>query len=141
MYAGTSAGAITATLFAAFAQLPPAEQARQVLDLWRSISVSEVYRSPLLTLPDVAAHCLGQTLRLPGVRLTHLLDTAPLQRTVHRAIDSKRLRDNIAEERVTLAIVTTSGIDNRTAAPVGIRGFPCPCVMLITETVTREWTP
>ena len=48
-----------------------------------------------LTLPDVAAHCLGRNLAAARVRPTHLLDTAPLQRTVHRAIDSKRLEDNI----------------------------------------------
>ena len=95
VYIGSSAGAITATLFVALTHLPPADQARQVLDLWRTISVSEVYRSPLITLPGVAAHLVGQLLRLPGVRLTRLLDTAPLRRTAQQAIDLQRLRDNI----------------------------------------------
>ncbi|HZE16284.1 MAG TPA: patatin-like phospholipase family protein [Mycobacterium sp.] len=114
VYVGSGAGAITATLYAASAHLPPAEQAQQVLDLWGTICVSEVYRSPLITLPGVAAHLVGQVSRLPRVRLTHLLDTAPLRRTVQHAIDLPRLRDNIADHSLTLAVVTTSGNDNRT---------------------------
>jgi len=51
------------------------------------MSVSEVYRSLLFTLPGVTARLVGQTLRLPGVRLTHLLDTARLRRKAHAAID------------------------------------------------------
>lgn len=62
------------------------------------MSVSEVYRSPLFTLPGVTARLVGQTLRLPGVRLTHLLDTARLRRKAHAAIDIRQLRDNIADE-------------------------------------------
>jgi hypothetical protein len=34
-----------------------------------------------ITFPDAGAHFV-QTLRLPGVRQTHLLDTAPLRRNV-----------------------------------------------------------
>ncbi len=95
VYIGVGAGAITATLFAASSHLPPADQARAVLELWRGVSVSQVYRSPLLTLPGMAAHLVGQLLGLPGVRVTRLLDTAPLRRTVARAIDRQRLQDNI----------------------------------------------
>ena len=73
VYIGAGAGAITATLFAASAHLPPADQARALLELWRGVAVSEVYRSPLLTLPGVAARAIGQLVRLPGVRLTRLL--------------------------------------------------------------------
>ena len=113
VYVGTSAGAITATLFAASTHLPAADQARQVLDLWRTISVPDVYRSPLITLPGMAAPLSANCLRLPGVRLTRLLDTAPLRRTAQQAIDLQQLRDNIADHGLTLAIVTTSGNDNR----------------------------
>jgi NTE family protein len=87
VYVGTSAGAVNATRLTAFAHLAPADQASRVLDQWRSMSVSEVYGSPLLALPGVTARLAGQTLRLPGVRLTHLLDTAPLRRKAHAAID------------------------------------------------------
>ena len=64
------------------------EQARQVLELWHSITVCEVYRSPLVTFPRAAAEFVGQSLGLPGVKLTHLLDTAPLRRKARGAIDT-----------------------------------------------------
>jgi NTE family protein len=127
VYIGSGTGAITATLFAASAHLPPADQAHALLELWRGISVSELYRSPLLTLPGVAARVIGQQLRLPGVRLTRLLDTAPLRRTAAQAIDRERLRDNIADKGLTLAVVTTSGTDDRTVVFVDRDdGVPVP---------------
>ena len=127
VYIGTGAGAITATLFAASAHLPPADQARAVLELWRGVSVSQVYRSPLLTLPGVAAHLVGQLLGLPGVGVTRLLDTAPLRRTVARAIDRQRLQDNITDKGLTVAVLTTSGTDDRTVVFVDRDdGVPAP---------------
>jgi NTE family protein len=127
VYIGAGAGAITATCLAASAHLPPADQARAVLELWRGVSVSEIYRSPLLTLPGVAARLIGQLVRLPGVRVTRLLDTAPLRHTVARAIDRQRLRDNITDKGLTLAVVTTSGTDDRTVVFVDRDdGVPAP---------------
>lgn len=127
VYVGTSAGAINATLLTAFAHLSPADQADRLLDLWRSLSVSGVYRSPLYALPGVTARFVGQTLHLPGVRLTHLLDTAPLRRKAHAAIDIQQLRDNIADKGLTLAVVTTSGDDDRTVVFVDRDdGVPVP---------------
>ena len=127
VYVGTGAGAITAALFVASAHLSPADQARQVLELWRAISVSEVYRSPLITLPAVAARVIGQSLHLPGIRLTRLLDTAPLRRKVQQAIDMQALRNNIADKGLTLAVVTTCGNDNRTVVFVDREdGVPAP---------------
>ena len=127
VYIGAGAGAITATLLAASAHLPPADQAGAVLELWRGVSVSQVYRSPLLALPGAATHLVGQLLRLPGVRVTRLLDTAPLRRTVARAIDRQRLQDNITGKGLTLAVVTTSGTDDRTVVFVDRDdGVPAP---------------
>ena len=68
MCVGTSAGAINATLFAAHAHRSPDEQARRVLDLWGSISVAEVYRSPVLGFPCVAAAFVGQGVGLATER-------------------------------------------------------------------------
>lgn len=127
VYLGTGAGAITSALFVASAHLPPADQARRVLDRWRAVSVSEVYRSPLITLPGVAAHAIGQLLRLRGVRLTRVLDTAPLRCAVQKAIDVQGLRHNIAELGLTLAAVTTCGNDDRTVVFVDREdGVPVP---------------
>jgi NTE family protein len=127
MYVGTSAGAINATLFAAHADCSPDEQARRVLDVWRSISVAEVYRSPVLDFPCVAAAFVGQLLRVPGVRCTHLLDTAPLSQKAKNSIDIKRLRQNIRDKNLTLAVVATCGDDNRSVVFVDREdGVPAP---------------
>lgn len=122
-YIGTSAGAINATLFAAYAHLGPDEQANRVLEVWRTFRVSEVFRSPVITSPGVALRFLGQTLHVPGVRLTSLVDTTPLMRKAETAIDWEQLRRNI-DAGTTLAVVATSGDNSRTAvfvdqAPTG----------------------
>ncbi|RWA23951.1 hypothetical protein MELE44368_01705 [Mycolicibacterium elephantis DSM 44368] len=128
VYVGSGAGAITATLLAACAHLSPVDQARRVVEHWRAMSVAEVYRSPILTSPVVAARLTGRILRLPGVRLPHLLDTMPQRRNIQQGIDWTRLRDNIADHGLTLAISTTAGDDNRTAVFVERRdGVPVPC--------------
>jgi NTE family protein len=114
MYVGTSAGAINATLFTAFAHLPPAEQAERALDVWREITVSDVFESPVRTSPAVALRFVGQTLQVPGARVTSLLDTGPLRHTAETAIDWTQLRSNIAERALTLAVVATSGDNGRT---------------------------
>jgi NTE family protein len=125
MFVGTSAGAINATIFAALAHLPPAEQAQEALQIWRSITVSDVFRSPTVGVPGIAAHVSGQLLRIPGLQFTHLLDTEPLRRTAERVIDWNQLRDNIASRRATLAVVATSGADNRSVVFVD-RGLAAP---------------
>jgi NTE family protein len=114
MYIGTSAGAINATLFAAYAHLPPDEQADRVLDVWRTFTVSEVFRSPVVTSPGVALRFLGQTLHVPGVRLVSLVDTAPLMHKAETVIDWNQLGHNI-EAGTTLAVVATAGDNSRTA--------------------------
>jgi NTE family protein len=114
MYVGTSAGAINATLFAAFAHLPPADQAQRALDVWRGIKISDVFESPVIASPGIALRYLGQTLRVPGARLTGLLPTGPLRRKAETVIDWKQLRSNIDSQDLTLAVVATSGDNSRT---------------------------
>ena len=114
MYIGTSAGAINATLFAAYAHLEPDEQADRALAVWRTFKVSEVFRSLVVTAPGVALRLLGQTLHVPGVRLISLVDTAPLMHKAQTAIDWEQLGRNI-EAGTTLAVVATAGDNSRTA--------------------------
>ena len=114
MYVGTSAGAINATIFAALSHLSPAEQAQRALDVWRGLKISDVFESPVITSPGVALRFFGQTLRVPGLRLTSLLDTEPLRRKAETAIDWNQLRSNIDNQALTLAVAATSGT---TAAP------------------------
>lgn len=114
MFVGTSAGAINATIFAALSHLPPEKQAQQALQIWRNITVSDVFRSPIIGFPWVVARFAGQLLQMPRMQLTNLLDTDPLRRTAEGAIDWSQLRTNIGEGCTTLAVVATSGADNRT---------------------------
>ncbi len=122
LFVGTSAGAINATLFAATAHLPATEQGELVLEVWRGIQTGDVFRSPVLTGLGSAGRWAGQLLRLPGVRLTNLLDTAPLCRTADEAVDWNQLRANIDSGLTELAVVTTSGADNRTVVFVDRSG-------------------
>ena len=121
LFVGTSAGAIISTLFAANAHLPALDQAECVLDTWRQIRTSDVFRSPALTTPVTAARWAGQLLGIPGVQLTSLVDTAPLRRTADRAVDWKQLRSNVDEGRVSLAVVATAVTNNRTTVFVDRR--------------------
>ena len=114
MFVGTSAGAINATIFAALSHLPPATQAERALQIWRGITTSDVFGSPIIGFPRLAASFTGELLGLPGVTLTHLLDTHPLRRTAESAVNWDQLRRNINAGRTSLAVVATSGADNRT---------------------------
>jgi NTE family protein len=121
-FVGTSAGAINAALLAASSHLDPDEQAETLLELWRRLTVSDVFRSPVVRFPGVAARYAGQFLRIPGVRLTGLLDTAPLRRTAAGATDWGQFRANLDGGLAALAVVTTSGADNRTVVFVDRAG-------------------
>ncbi len=114
LYVGTSAGAINATVLAANAHLPAAEQVEALLATWRSITSSDVYRSLLRTAPLTCLRWSGQLLGVPGTRLLGLLDTAPLWRTADRLLDWDRLRANLDNGACALAVVTTEAASNRT---------------------------
>jgi NTE family protein len=127
LFVGTSAGAINATIFAALSHLPPAEQAQQALRIWRDITVSDVFRSPVVGFPRVATRAVGQLLQVPGIQLTNLLDTHPLRRTAESAIDWNQLHTNTADGRIALAVVATSGANDRTVVFVDrAAGVPVP---------------
>jgi len=126
LFVGTSAGAINAILFAATAQLTAAEQGSAVLDVWRHIHLSDVFRTPLRTVWRTVAQGIGQFVHVPGVRLTSLLDTAPLSATAERVVNWNQLRTNIDACRTALAVVATSGADNRTKVFVDRVGDPPP---------------
>jgi NTE family protein len=121
-FVGTSAGAINAALLTASSHLDPDEQAEALLELWRRITASDVFRSPVVRFPGVAARYAGQLLHVPGVRLTGLLDTAPLRRTAEGATDWGQFRSNLDGGLAALAVVTTSGADNRTVVFVDRAG-------------------
>ena len=113
LYVGTSAGAINATLLAASAHLPPEQQADAALELWGRLHTKDVFRSPLWTGGGTTARWAGQLLRVPGARVTGLLDTTPLRAMAEEVVDWEQLHRNLGPTRV-LSVVTTSGQDNRT---------------------------
>jgi len=119
---GTSAGAINAALYAAVADRPVAEQGEPVLDVWRGIHTTDVFRSPVLTGLGTTGRWAGQLIGIPGVRVTSLLDTTPLKRMAHHAADWSQVRKNVDDGRTSLAVVTTSGHDNRTVVFVDRAG-------------------
>lgn len=128
VFVGTSAGAINATLFAAVAHVdPPEDGAEQVLDVWRSLSLRQVFRSPFLSLPlkTVPAYA-GQLLGRRGAHVVSLLDSAPLLRTGQElfAPHAQALHNNIHGPTPlveALALVTTSDRE-RTTVFVDLRG-------------------
>ena len=127
LFIGTSAGAINAILFAAGAHLPADEQADTALAVWRSVEIEDVFRPLLRTGPGTIARWAGQLCRIPGMRLTSLVDTAPLARTAHRLIDWTQLAANLDGGKASLAVVTTSAATKRTVIFVdGSRPDPLP---------------
>jgi NTE family protein len=108
VFVGTSAGAINATLLAATAELPAEDSAEQLLVFWRSLTVRNVFRSPLLSGPSTLATYLGQ---LVGVaHVVSLLDTSPLVGFAEQTFAGfgQALQSNVAAGTVeALAVVAT----------------------------------
>lgn len=113
LYVGTSAGAINASLFAAHAHLHPVDQAQAVLDVWRGITVDDVFRPVARSALPAAAHWAGQRLGVPGARLLSLVDTAPLRRTAAERVPWAMLRGNLDAGVAGLAVVATAARTGR----------------------------
>ncbi|MDT2006867.1 hypothetical protein FXW78_23980 [Rhodococcus opacus] len=122
LFIGTSAGAINATLFAAGAHLPADQQADAALAVWRGVTIDDVLRPLWRSGPGTVARWAGQLCRVPGVRLTSLVDTAPLARTAREVVEWGQLAANLDDGRASLAVVTTSTTTNRTV--VFVDGSP-----------------
>ncbi|MEQ6901391.1 patatin-like phospholipase family protein [Nocardioides sp. YIM 152588] len=124
LYVGTSAGAINATLLAASAHLPADRQADLALELWGRMRTRDVFRSPVRSGGGTLVRWTGQVLHVPGARVTGLLDTAPLMELAERSLDWDQLHRNLddADGDLTLAVVATSGTDNRTVVFVAGAG-------------------
>ena len=109
VFVGTSAGAINAAALAATAHLDdPVEIGARLLALWRSVDRGQVFRSLLSSGPSTALRYAAAVAGLP-VRLTGLLDTAPLTRTASTGVDWRQLGANVVPGVVdALAVVATS---------------------------------
>jgi NTE family protein len=107
---GTSVGAINAALVGSLAARPAIEQAEAIAERWLSVRRQDVMaRLVSPRLPLTALRILGETLGLPGLRLTNLLDPRPLRASLREWIDWDALHRNIARGHVrAVAVVATS---------------------------------
>jgi len=126
IFVGTSAGAINATLLAATAQLPAEQAADKLLELWRSLTIREVFRSPLRSGPRTLLTYVGQV--LGRAHVVSLLDTTPLLSFAERAFagfDSE-LRSNIDTGKVQALALVATDADERTAVFVDLPSAVAP---------------
>lgn len=118
IFTGTSVGAINAGLLASLAGLPAEEMAAEMIERWSEMRKGDVI-SPVVGrgLPLTALRLIGETLRLPGVRLASLLDPSPMRTSVDRWIDWLAVRRNVRNGSVeSVCVVATSLADGK---PVG----------------------
>lgn len=115
VYAGTSVGAINASVLASTQHLPAEESAGVLAEMWQQLDKSQVIRPILRRQGPVAAlQFVGELLSLPGVRLPSVLDPTPLHASLDRWIDWDALHRNVADGLVhSLATVCTSARTGR----------------------------
>jgi NTE family protein len=104
LFMGTSAGAINAVGLASRAHLRATASSSAVLDLWREVHASSVFRGPL---HGAFGKLFGRGHDARQARA--LLDTAPLARTLERVVDWDRLHANVGEDGIAaVGVVATS---------------------------------
>ena len=124
VWCGTSVGAINAAGLASLADAPARAQAAEIEEVWRSMRKHDVMshmigRGGLRTLIRLIGHGLG----IPGAGLAGLLDSSPLQASLDRWIDWRRLRRNVRREIVdAVCVVATSVATGEPVAFVSTRG-------------------
>src|SRR5262245_5735605 len=109
---GTSVGAVHATFAAATSHLPGAERARQLIAPWLVMEIAHV-------LPLRARDLLGIPLRMLGYRkhrrgaadtVGGLVDLAPLEALVERAIPWQSLHENLRAPREQVLCVSCTEV-------------------------------
>jgi len=110
VWCGTSVGAINATLLASLAHRPVPEQVDHAIALWLEMRKQDVIariagRGGARTVVRLVGHALG----VRGVGLASVLDPSPLQPSLDRWIDWKRLARNVQDGAVdAVCVVATS---------------------------------
>jgi NTE family protein len=110
VWCGTSVGAINATLLASLAHRPVPERVDRAIALWLEMRKQDVIariagRGGARTLVRLVGHALG----VRGVGLASLLDPSPLQSSLDRWIDWRRLARNVHDGAVdAVCVVATS---------------------------------
>lgn len=117
IFVGTSVGAITAASMAATRHVPAEEALARALARWSEIDRAAIIRPIIPRLPLTALRFLGGLVGLPGVRLSSLLDPAPLERNLDDWIDWAQLHRNVTGRSVrSLAVIATAARSGRTVA-------------------------
>ena len=145
IWVGTSAGSINATLWGASLHLGAQTAGQDVVEVWRSMSDDDVFRSllPFALARTGLQYALGAVFdRGPGT--TSLLDTTPLQRTAREVLNTGQLATNVADGLLaSIGVATTrmpTDSDNETVGAAsgrsvlflarapsrGLRGRPGP---------------
>jgi NTE family protein len=110
---GTSIGAVNACFLAANAH-DPAGQATRLADLWRSLTLEEVFRWSTLGLASVPRYVLGQLRSLKRRRvswqLSDFLYPEALARVVEDRIDWERVPRNIEAGHLESLTVTATDL-------------------------------
>lgn len=114
---GTSVGGIHACFLASTAGRPGS--GRRLAELWRDLSLAEVYRLGVGDALRVPLRLFGAPERIPllggpgddsSSRLPGLLDTAPLEEIVSRQVDWARIESNIERGELDALAVTATEI-------------------------------
>jgi len=108
---GTSVGAINAAFLAATASDPVEESLQNARALWEQLGWDDVLR-PLLSPAELARL---SALVIPGVRVSGLLDAAPLQRTLRDRVPLRRIHANVADGTLTAAAVVATSVKGSTS--------------------------
>ncbi len=143
IFLGTSAGALNAVLFAAYADAAPADAAAAIADIWRRTGRRQVFRPivPSLALAGVR-DLVG---RLTGsAPLRSLLDTTPLLATLENQQEVWRgLQRNLGSGTVeAVAVAATLYPEGRTVVfadgrrAAGLRDDPARSIDYVHENIT-----
>lgn len=108
---GTSVGAINAALVGSMADRPPSEIAAAGVERWSQVRRGDVLGR--IVGPGMAIKALrflGEALEVPGVRLSSLLDPAPLRDSLERWIDWMALHRNVKQGQIDAVCVVATAV-------------------------------
>jgi NTE family protein len=109
---GTSVGAVHATFTAATSHLPGAERARQLIAPWLAMEIAHVIRLSARDLVGIPLRMLGYRARRRGAAGTvgGLVDLAPLEALVERAVSWDALHENLRRPREQVLCVSCTEV-------------------------------
>jgi NTE family protein len=118
VWCGTSVGAINAAMFGSLADLPIQAQVDEAMAHWREMRKHHVI-APITGRGGARAllRLIGHALGVRGIGLASLLDPSPLQASLERWIDWRRLRGNVKRGDLDAVCVVATSL--RTGEPVG----------------------